>query len=75
MNMQSAKSLFFEYRALARNEAQVYNDLKTAFPMQSFPKHARRFWKSAVLAELWGSIATQLGSDKIDYLKQWRAEQ
>lgn len=72
---QTAESLFRGYRRLAENEGETYNRLKTSFPTNEFPKHAARFWRFSVLAEAWGSIATELSSEGVDYLNEWREGQ
>lgn len=73
--IQSAASLHWEYRTKAENATETYNRLKTAFPLHQFPKHAARVWQLAVLAEVWGAIATKLSPDKKDYLNEWRTGQ
>lgn len=70
--LQSAVSLHLEYRMSAEKEAQIFSDLMTTFPMRSFPKHAARVWRCAVLAEIWAIVATKLSPDKKDYLEKWR---
>lgn len=72
VNLQSAASLHLEYRMMADNTTQVFSELMTAFPMQSFPKHAARVWRYAALAEMWGAVATQLSPSKKNYLDEWR---
>jgi hypothetical protein len=71
-NSQSAESLFLEYKLAADSDTQVYSDLMTAFPTNAFPKHAARAWKSAMLAEVWGTVATKLCGGKVDYIENWR---
>lgn len=72
---QLAKDLFQEYKLRTENKAETYNRLKTAFPLNSFPKHAAMVWQLGVLAEAWGSIATVLSGGKIDYIQDWRKGQ
>lgn len=72
---QTAASIHFQYRAMANNETQVYSDLRTAFPMRPFPKHAARAGRFMLLAEVWGIIATELCGRKVDYIEKWRTGQ
>lgn len=72
---QTAATLHLQYRMIADNEAQVFSDLRTAFPMRPFPKHAARAWRFAMLAEVWGIIATELCGRKVDYIEKWRTGQ
>lgn len=69
---QTAVTLHLEYRLATDNATQVYSDLRTAFPLGSFPKHAARLWRYGMLAEMWGLIATELCGRKVDYLERWR---
>lgn len=71
-NNQMAKDLFFEYKRTADHKLDSYNQLRTAFPLNRFPQHAKALWRLAVLAEAWGSIATILGGNKVRYLTDWR---
>lgn len=68
-----AKDLFQEYRRLTHSEVAIYNHLRMTFPTSSFPKHANRLRKAAVLAVFWAQMATKLNGGKIDYMAEWRA--
>ncbi len=67
-----AKDLFQHFKQRAENEVHLYNGLKTIFPYVEFPRHAGRIWRLGMLSEIWGTIATKLSKDNIDYLKNWR---
>lgn len=68
-----ARDLFQEYKRTTHSEAAIYSNLRTTFPTSSFPKHADRLKKAAVLAVFWAQMATILGGGKVDYMKEWRA--
>lgn len=72
---QMAANLHMHYRTAADNATQVYSDLRTTFPLMSFQKHAARAWQAAMLAEIWGAIATELCGRRVDYLERWRTGQ
>jgi hypothetical protein len=69
---QKASLIFREYKRKTENEIGLYNNLKTIFPYVDFPKHARRVWRVAILAEIWGIMATKLSGGTINYLDEWR---
>jgi len=68
-----ANHLFLEYRVLVDNELGVYNNLHTTFPGAAFPKHAARVWRFAMLAHIWGTMATKLCGGRVDYIEEWRS--
>lgn len=74
-DLRSAATIHLQYRMMADNEAQVYSDLRTTFPLRPFPKHAGRAWRFGMLAEIWGVIATELCGRKVDYIEKWRTGQ
>jgi hypothetical protein len=67
-----AADIHREYRTATDNATQIFTDLKTDFPLGSFPKHAARVWKYGMLAEVWAVIATNLCNGEVNYLEQWR---
>ncbi len=67
-----AKEMFLMYKLKVENEAEEYNRLSSAFPLGVFPIHAKRIACSAMLAEIWGTLATVLGGSKVDYMARWR---
>lgn len=69
---QLAKQIFQEYKVRVEAAVEKYNFLKMKFPQSQFPAQARLIGKFSALAETWGIIATKLGGNKINYIKQWR---
>lgn len=72
MEIQTAESLFHEYKVRTERNVRVYNNLKTFHPYESFPKLARHIWQMGILAEMWGTIASRLSGNKRNYLADWR---
>lgn len=68
-----ARELFLEYKRMTHSEVATYNHLRMTFPTSSFPKHANRLKKAAVLAVFWANMATVLSGGKVNYMAEWRA--
>lgn len=67
-----AKEIFKEYKENVQGAVEKYNILKARFPKKHFPELARRIWREGILAEMWGTIATNLNPSGVNHLDEWR---
>ena len=72
MNTQSAESIFESYKIQLELAVTQYNSLSESYPGSSFPTLARQIWRSGMLAEMWGIIASKLNKQGKNYLAEWR---
>jgi hypothetical protein len=72
MNTQSAESIFKAYKIQLELAVTQYNSLSESYPGSSFPTLARQIWRSGMLAEAWGIIASKLNKQGINYMENWR---
>jgi len=66
-----AREIFKTYRTRAEKDASVYVHLRIMAPYFDFPRYKRALERHAILAEMWGTIATKLSGGKVDYLRAW----
>ena len=66
-----ARDIFETYKTRAEKDASLYVFLRVKAPYFEYPRYRRALQKHAVLAELWGTIATKLSGGKVDYLRDW----
>jgi len=72
MYNQTAEQLFNEYRNHTENLLRVITRIKDERPNGRCPATAASFWRAGMLAEIWGTVATTVSQNKVNYLEQWR---
>lgn len=72
MEIPTSEKNFQEYKLRTERHVRIYNDLKSRFPLNDFPKLARIIWRMGMLAEMWGLLAPKLNKKGINYLSNWR---
>ena len=72
MQTQTAENLFKSYKIQLELIVTNYNHLAESYPGASFPILKRQIWRSGMLAEIWGTLATKLNTKGINYLENWR---
>jgi hypothetical protein len=72
MGTHTAESLFKSYKIMTELSVSQYNKLAESYPGASLPTLARQIWRSGMLAEIWGVIASKLNKQGKNYLAEWR---
>ncbi len=72
MRNEKAEKIFKHHKGKVEASLNLYNHLKNNFIMWDFPMLTARIWREGMLAEVWGTIATILNKQGINYLDEWR---
>lgn len=72
MYNQTAEQLFNEYRNQTEKLITTFTHLKDIRPLGEFPATSAALWRTGVLAELWGIIASKGSVSHRNYLEEWR---
>lgn len=72
MEKVKSEKIFKDAKFKVEKSVRWYNHLCNTFPRHSFPILASRIWREGMLAEIWGTVATKLSKEGVNYLDEWR---